>query len=244
MQLAKVAALAPKRSPTPQESNKHNTITIPGTGLMNTVMKRTIPGVENGAAPTAASRSRNSGRMSPPPNPSGTQSSETDQRPTSAVQRDATASLKPSVPSRPLQYQGGLAAAFAGPSRSTLAEGRPTLTLGRPPATIAAIAYPPMQSLPNFTGAVRDSYRHNALTRDLPGINGTMEFSDFAPQPWQVARPGHMHPSAAAMGLPPTGGGAPTALETTDDLVRYLEHRTQLVAKQNQQAQDSDSGFM
>ena len=55
-----------------------------------------------------------------------------------------------------------------------------------------------------------------------------MEFSDFALQPW-TTQGGN---GAQVPGLPAT-------LETTEDLVRYLEHRTRLTAGQN-----VDSDFM
>ncbi|RPD69444.1 hypothetical protein L226DRAFT_539807 [Lentinus tigrinus ALCF2SS1-7] len=238
MELAKVAALAPKRSPTPQENQttRQQTV-IPGTGIMTPTSKTSTPGVD---APSAVSRSRSSGRMSPPPTPSGTQSSETDKRPTSAAQRDS----KPTPPPRPLQYQGGLAAAFAGPSRGPLSEAmaRPPQAMPRvaPPLTItfpSALAYSNL-SPSNFT----DAQRRTRIAALHPGSASTpaagtppsvMEFSEFAPPTWQV-------PAAPQTGQSqvPGGPGLPATLETTEDLVRYLEHRTRLTA------QNSDSDFM
>ena len=55
--LNKVAAPAPKRSPTPHENARnHNSNGIPGSGIMTPVIKRSTPGVENGASTWAASR--------------------------------------------------------------------------------------------------------------------------------------------------------------------------------------------
>ncbi|KAI0754376.1 hypothetical protein C8Q80DRAFT_1093460 [Daedaleopsis nitida] len=237
MQLAKVAALAPKRSPTPHDNNHARlNSTIPGTGMMTSVMKRTNPGIDNGAATLS---SRSSGRMSPPPNPSGTQSSETDKRATSAAPRNSAASSKSGLPSQPLSYQGGLAAAFAGPARSTFAD----------PHT-AQMTYPSAMAYANLGPSSFASSRAAALPRGinparLPGatVPPVMDYSEFAPRPWQPPpvrqRPGQMHPSAVlGIGAPVTSG-LPATLETTEDLVRYLEHRTRLSA-----GQTSDNDFM
>ncbi|RDX43184.1 hypothetical protein OH76DRAFT_1488075 [Lentinus brumalis] len=177
--------------------------------------------------------------MSPPPTPSGTQSSETDKRPTSAAQRDT----KPTPPPR-LQYQGGLAAAFAGPSRGPLSEAvsRAPQAMSRPPPPLtmtfpSALAYSNL-SPSNFT----DNQRRTRVAALHPGsapasAAGTppmmMEFSEFAPPTWQVPAAGQS--PTAGIGSTP---GLPTTLETTDDLVRYLEHRTRLTA------QNTESDFM
>lgn len=237
MELAKVAALAPKRSPTPQEnhSSRHHS-TIPGTGIMTPRLKTSTPGVD---APSAVSRSRSSGRMSPPPNPRGTQSSETDQRPTSAAQHET----RPAPP-RPMQYQGGLAAAFAGPSRGPFSEAaalpRQPLSRAPPPLTIpipTTLAYSNL-SPSHFNGTQRRAHvvalHPRSASESASGATASaMELSEFALPTWQVPAAGQ----AQVLGGT-AEAGFPAALETTDDLVRYLEHRTRLTA------QNTDSDFM
>ena len=105
MQLAKVAAKAPKRSPTPLELAKQR---VAGVGTLATVSAPTTNGAN---ASASVAKPRSSGRMSPPPNPTATQSSETQKRSPVTVSREPA---KASV-----GYHGGLGSAFAGTSHGT-----------------------------------------------------------------------------------------------------------------------------
>ena len=233
MQLAKVAAKAPKRSPTPLELAKQR---VAGVGTLATVSAPTTNGAN---ASASVAKPRSSGRMSPPPNPRGTQSSETDQRPTSAAQHET----RPAPP-RPMQYQGGLAAAFAGPSRGPFSEAaalpRQPLSRAPPPLTIpipTTLAYSNL-SPSHFNGTQRRAHvvalHPRSASESASGATASaMELSEFALPTWQVPAAGQ----AQVLGGT-AEAGFPAALETTDDLVRYLEHRTRLTA------QNTDSDFM
>ncbi|KAI1784543.1 hypothetical protein LXA43DRAFT_209495 [Ganoderma leucocontextum] len=222
MNLSKVVAQAPKRSPTPHEKAHHGSSSKAATPAIDGIV-----------------RSKSSGRMSPPPNPDDPSSV-----PLAAAQPKCipVPTYRPSAP-----YQGGIGSAFASTSRgnpnpltSGLGGRPPTLTMTFP----SAMAYSNL-SPSNFAGQPPPLGR--AAPPGIPGLSGNnssvmFEFSEFAPQPWQVpalSRPGGA-PVVPGAGAGGGSGGVPTTLETTDDLVRYLEHRTRLTAA----GQSNDSDFM
>ena len=122
----------------------------------------------------------------------------------------------------------------------------PTLGMSFP----AAVAYSSLAPS-NFVGAGMGDPRRMGIPLDPSG---------FAPPTWQVP-PTNAVPSASARPPPAAGSGSgsgagpgssvspapspggegptPTTLETTDDLVRYLEHRARMTA-----GQTDDSDFM
>ncbi|PIL23249.1 transcription factor [Ganoderma sinense ZZ0214-1] len=227
MNLSKVVAQAPKRSPTPHDKAHH------GANYATSSSKAAI------LATDSVIRSKSSGRMSPPPNPNGSGDPSCTLHATVQPKGIPVPTYRPSAP-----YQGGIGSAFASTSRgnpnpltSGLGGRPPTLTTSFP----SAMAYSNL-SPSNFTG------QSPPLGRGGPpgvvsGNSGSVmfEFSEFAPQPWQV--PALTRPGGAP--VIPGGGtgvqGAPTALETTDDLVRYLEHRTRLSSAAGQ---GNDTDFM
>ncbi len=229
MNLSKVVAQAPKRSPAPHDKAHHG-----ASFVTSSSSKSSMPAIDN------VVRSKSGGLMSPPPNPNGSQPSEDHSpAPPAAVQPKGTPvpTYRPSAP-----YQGGIGSAFASTSRgnpnpltSGLGGRPPTLTMTFP----SAMAYSNL-SPSNFAG------QPPPLARAAPpGVSGNstsvmFEFSEFAPQPWQV--PALTRPGGAPVipGRGPGPQGAPATLETTDDLVRYLEHRTRLSSA----GQNNDSDFM
>lgn len=228
MNLSKVVAQAPKRSPTPNEN-----------GLKS---RHAAHAADN----IVLVRSKSSGRMSPPPHPNASHSSDSGARPSSASAVSNGIPVQMYRPSAP--YQGGIGSAFASTSRGNpnpltngLGGRPPTLTVSFP----SAMAYSNL-SPSSFAGQPPPLTRTTSTLPGTPsagGNNPMMEFSEFAPQPWQVlplTRPGSapVVPGAAAGG-PGNGAGLPAALETTEDLVRYLEHRTRMSA-----GSSADTDFM
>ncbi|TBU34325.1 hypothetical protein BD311DRAFT_802652 [Dichomitus squalens] len=208
MNLSKVVAQAPKRSPTPHENglkgNKHATQVIDGNVI---------------------ARSKSSGRMSPPPNPDASRPFEGGTRPPSSASTSAPPNGIPVPMYRPsAPYQGGIGSAFAStscgnpnPLTNGLGGRPPTLTMSFP----SAMAYSNL-SPSSFAGQPPLSHPRSASgLPGTPGVGGSnammMEFSEFAPQPWQV--PALTHPGGAPI-VPGTaaGGGLPATLETTEDL--------------------------
>ncbi|KAL1948971.1 hypothetical protein VTO73DRAFT_10777 [Trametes versicolor] len=121
-----------------------------------------------------------------------------------------------------------------GPSPSAMSEAIPARFRG----PMGNGAHP---SFAGFGGAPLEPSAFVRLTApQASGANrspGVMEFSNFAPQPW-------MSGAHSLVGHGPVGSvqqtpGPPATLETTEDLMRYLEHRTRLTAGQN-----NDSDFM
>ncbi|KAM5533796.1 hypothetical protein V8D89_012571 [Ganoderma adspersum] len=231
MNLSKVVAQAPKRSPTPHEKARH------GANYATSSSSKAATLAINGIA-----HSKTSGHMSPPPNP---EKSLPSGDPSTTVQPKGipVPTYRPSAP-----YQGGIGSAFASTSRanpnpltSGLGGRPPTLTMSFP----SAMAYSNL-SPSNFAGQPPAPLARTGPPGVVPGVGGgngsvMFEFSEFAPQPWQV--PALTRPGGAP--VIPGGGvgpqGAPTTLETTDDLVRYLEHRTRLSSAAGQ---NSDTDFM
>nr|VWO95324.1 Foldase protein PrsA 2 (EC [Ganoderma boninense] len=229
MNLSKVVAQAPKRSPTPHDKAHHGSHYATSSSS-----KAAIPATDSLA------RSKSSGRMSPPPNPNG--SGDSSSAPPATVQPKGipVPTYRPSAP-----YQGGIGSAFASTSRgnpnpltSGLGGRPPTLTTSFP----SAMAYSNL-SPSNFAGQPPPPLGRGGPPGVVSGNNGSVmfEFSEFAPQPWQV--PALTRPGGAP--VIPGGGtgaqGAPAALETTDDLVRYLEHRTRLSSAAGQ---SNETDFM
>ena len=231
MNLSKVVAQAPKRSPTPHDKAHQGSAYATSSNS-----KASTPAID---------RSRSSGRMSPPPNPDGSQPPvEPSPIPPTAVQPKGipVPTYRPSAP-----YQGGIGSAFASTSRgnpnpltSGLGGRPPTLTMSFP----SAMAYSNL-SPSNFAGQPPPLARATP-PGVVPGVsnNGNsvmFEFSEFAPQPWQV--PALTRPGGAPVipGGGPGRQGVPATLETTDDLVRYLEHRTRISSAAGQ---SNDSDFM
>lgn len=236
MNLSKVVAQAPKRSPTPHDKARH------GANYAASSSKA-VPSTVDSVA-----HSKSGGHMSPPPNPDGSLSSGDPPpapAPPATVQPKGipVPTYRPSAP-----YQGGIGSAFASTSRgnpnpltSGLGGRPPTLTMSFP----SAMAYSNL-SPSNFAGQPPPPLARVGPPGVVPGVNGgngsgMFEFSEFAPQPWQV--PALTRPGGAPV-IPGVGvgsQGAPSTLETTDDLVRYLEHRTRLSSAAGQ---NSDTDFM
>lgn len=251
MRLAKVAALAPKRSPTPLQnasgSGKQG-VTSTGTVVWAAVAAdlaggggqaaAAALGAESRAEPGAAARSRSSGRMSPPPPPNASQPTQPQQRLTSVA-----TTVVPREHVSP--YYGGLRSVFAGGAHGTasllpsgVAAGMPTgvglgaMGIRAPPPPTFGMPFPAAMA---YSGLAPSSF-----------VSGThvgvpVNPSGFAPPTWQVPMsPGVpiATPVGAAGTGPGAGDGPPPALGTMDDLVQYLEHRTRVTTVQN------DSSFM
>ncbi|CDO70984.1 hypothetical protein BN946_scf184830.g16 [Trametes cinnabarina] len=182
MELSKVAARAPKRSPTPSGS---------GSG-------RATPSGSAGSATLLKS--------------SLADAASTQHVANSSAQPHASASApEDSISGAGLQSQNGVVT----DSASTLTTTFPTFTYSNLGPSHFAGGHPPPSAFAHL------SLPHSGGNPHSPPM--IMEFSDFAPQPWTNG-PGQN--GAPAPGLP-------AALATTEDLVRYLEHRTRLTAGQN-----------
>ncbi|KAI9065232.1 hypothetical protein FKP32DRAFT_1610749 [Trametes sanguinea] len=201
MELAKVAAMAPKRSPTPSGTGSGestpNASAKPSAHMDGSVVDgKTSPSASNpaGSAYTPAS--------------------------VNAIRAHFQSPSGPNVPvSPPLNGSAHDSTDTAG-APSTLTTTFPTFSYSNLGPSHFAGGQPPPPS----------AFAHlSPPGGDANGPPMIMEFSDFAPQPW-------------ANGQGPNGSqapGLPAALATTEDLVRYLEHRTRLTA-----GQSTDSDFM
>ncbi|KAI0676321.1 hypothetical protein C8Q78DRAFT_996704 [Trametes maxima] len=199
MQLAKVAALAPKRSPTPSGSR---------IGKSSSLL---TPTTEGGVATEADLHSQSD---------SGAAMSEDNgSSPSSASVAALLTAVSPS--GTPLSSRTS-----EGPVGNGTPSGEGVSAI--PPAPLTTLPSPPN---PN-SGQPHPSLFARLTAPRLAGATGapsTPEFSDFVMQPWMSGLGGN---GSQIPGLPAT-------LETTEDLVRYLEHRTRLTAGQN-----NDSDFM
>ncbi|KAH9941818.1 uncharacterized protein BXZ73DRAFT_41651 [Epithele typhae] len=231
MQLAKVAAQAPKRSPSPATAAKE----------------------KRAAERAAAAAARTSGRMSPPPAPvvDATQGFETVQRRHPPELRTplavpyhtpygSTASMNMGLGMGMGMGMGmgvglGLGVGMGGMGAMGGARPPPTLGMSFP----AAMAY---------SNLAPSSFVTGSSTARRPPTTTPGEMSEFAPQTWGVmpTRPSPPMPtatvastSAPSTPAPPAPGTIPATLQTAEDLARYLELRTRLAA-----AQPKDSDFM
>ncbi|KAI0631267.1 hypothetical protein C8Q77DRAFT_1219396 [Trametes polyzona] len=229
MALAKVAAMAPKRSPTPSgpgSANGKASATSTSTGDVPARGRAVVsPRLANGVPASFA----------PPDTPAPTQPRSSSEEAVRAHLQGATSS--PGLPMSP---------SLAGPSQNPMGNGAPSGSSapdGRPSSGTSTFSSFPYTNLgPSAFGSA--PLEPSAFVRlSTPQANGgggptpVMEFSNFAPQPWMsgahsLVGQGPMVNGAQVPGLPAT-------LETTEDLIRYLEHRTRLTA-----GQTNDSDFM
>ncbi|KAI0659715.1 hypothetical protein C8Q70DRAFT_980637 [Cubamyces menziesii] len=235
MELAKVAAMAPKRSPTPSGS---------GGATPSASTKPSTPAAENDAATSTDVHTRKGSQVGP------SASADTDgvsvASDVSAPASSGRNFLSASVDAIRAHFQASkdtpttpVSPPPPGPSRAPTASGslsEPSAFTTQTPATLTT-TFPTFSynnlGPSNFTGGQLPPSAFARLSAPQPNgsVNAPpmiMEFSDFAPQPW----PTQGGNGAQVPGLPAT-------LETTEDLVRYLEHRTRLTAGQN-----VDSDFM
>ncbi|KAI0355922.1 hypothetical protein OH77DRAFT_1424192 [Trametes cingulata] len=229
LELAKVAAMAPKRSPTPSRS---------GLGASSSTTKSSETAAENGAGagPSDPEPSSTTDTSAPSGTPAANQSA-TSHRQISvdAIRAHFQAAMGSSgLPKSP--PIGGTSQGSGGNGTTPPVQGGPGM---RPPSTLTT-TFPSFSysnlGPSNFAGGQPPPSAFARLSAPQSGGNGQpvmLEFSDFAQQPWMSGP----YPGQSANGsqIP----GLPAALETTEDLVRYLEHRTRLTAGQN-----NDSDFM
>ncbi|KAI0370587.1 hypothetical protein BV20DRAFT_1113096 [Pilatotrama ljubarskyi] len=226
MELAKVAALAPNRSPTPSRA---------GLATSDTTAQPSTPAAENGVG-------------AGPSNPEASSGKNSSSAP-STVNSSTAPPRQISVDAIRAHFQAAMSSSGMPKSPPIGGGSRASGGNGTPPAQGAAAVHPPTTlttTFPsfsysnlgpsNFAGGQPPPSAFARLSAPQPGPNGQpvmLEFSDFAQQPWMSGP----YPGQSANGsqIP----GLPAALETTEDLVRYLEHRTRLTAGQN-----NDSDFM
>ncbi|KAH9899173.1 hypothetical protein C8Q73DRAFT_309271 [Cubamyces lactineus] len=235
MELAKVAAMAPKRSPTPSGS---------GGATPSASTKPSTPAAENSTATSTDVHTRRGSGVGSSASAEADGVSVSSEDPASASSGRTV--LPASVDAIRAHFQaskGSFATPTSPPppdsSRAPTASG----SLSGPSAFTAQTPTALTTTFPTFSynnlgpsNFVAGQPPPSAFARlSAPQSNGSasappmmMEFSDFAPQPW-MTQGGN---GAQVPGLPAT-------LETTEDLVRYLEHRTRLTAGQN-----NDSDFM
>ncbi|KAI8972833.1 hypothetical protein BD414DRAFT_211642 [Trametes punicea] len=241
MQLGKVAAKAPKRSRSPTPSGSASRVTTPSLSV-----KPTTPGAEHGFATDGnlhapsdngvesvansnvsglPSSSAPSGTPSDPPYPAASVDAfHHFQTPGGSSDMLVSSPLPRSGSSHDAHTQSP--AGMGTPS--TLTTTFPTFYSNLGPSNFAGGQVPP------------SAFARLAAPQTGGGANVPpmiMEFSDFAPQPWTTAPLSHDGQPQGGNG--PQAPGLPTALATTEDLVRYLEHRTRLTAGQN-----TDTDFM
>ncbi|KAI0828703.1 hypothetical protein BC628DRAFT_1316598 [Trametes gibbosa] len=199
MELAKVAALAPKRSPTPSASFAPSDAALSGP-----------PTMSHRSAPVEPVRPHPPATISSPGVPASPHVPGMTQNP---MRNGAPSNPGPSTPSPLPASMTSTFPSFPytnlGPSHFGNAPLEPSafVRLSAPQATGGSMSHP------------------------------VMEFSNFAPQPWMSGAHSLVGQSPILHGsqMP----GLPATLETTEDLVRYLEHRTRLTAGQN-----NDNDFM
>ncbi|KAI0327576.1 hypothetical protein GY45DRAFT_1308488 [Cubamyces sp. BRFM 1775] len=235
MELAKVAAMAPKRSPTPSGS---------GGATPSASTKPSTPAAEDDAATSTDAHTRRGSGVGP------SASAETDgvsvasdvSAPASSGRKFPSASVDAIRAHFQASKGSPTTTASPPPSGSSQApttggslSGQSALTT-QAPATLTT-TFPTFSynnlGPSNFTGGQLPPSAFARLSAPQPNGNASsppmmMEFSDFASQPW-------MTQGGNGTQVP----GLPATLETTEDLVRYLEHRTRLTAGQN-----NDSDFM
>ncbi|OSD05227.1 hypothetical protein PYCCODRAFT_1443522 [Trametes coccinea BRFM310] len=207
MELAKVAAMAPKRSPTPSGTGSGETTPNASVKPSTDTDASGPDALSNPSAQSYAPASVNAIRAhfqshSGPEMPTSP--------PSNGASHESMGSPDPQSQDNP---------AIAAPS--TLTTTFPTFSYSNLGPSHFAGGQP---TPPAFAHLSPSPFGGNAN-----GPPMIMEFSDFAP-----------HPSANGQG--PNGSqasGLPAALATTEDLVRYLEHRTRLTA-----GQSTDSDFM